>query len=47
MLGGSTLVAGFGLLAERFGLETFGPTLVVLALLLIGLFALLERKPTL
>ncbi|WP_052343992.1 MFS transporter [Kallotenue papyrolyticum] len=45
MLGGAALVSGFGLIAERFGLEALGPFLLVVALLLTGTFALLERAP--
>lgn len=44
MLGGAALVGGFGLLAERVGLEALGPFLVVTAGLLVAVFALLERQ---
>ncbi len=43
MLGGAGLVGGFGLLADRVGLEALGPFLVVTAALLTAVFALLER----
>lgn len=44
-LGGAALAGGFGLVAERFGLEQLGPYLVVVALLMVGVFLLLERQP--
>lgn len=44
-LGGASLVSGFGLLAERFGLETLGPFLLVVAVLLAVVFEILERRP--
>jgi fucose permease len=43
-LGGASLVGGFGLLADRFGLETLGPFLLVAAVLLTIVFELLERQ---
>lgn len=43
MLGGAGLVSGFGLLADRVGLEALGPFLLVTAGLLTAVFALLER----
>jgi len=43
MLGGAALVSGFGLLANRVGLEALGPFLLVNASLLTAVFALLER----
>lgn len=36
-LGGALLPAGIGVLISRFGVETLGPSLVVLSLLLLGL----------
>jgi fucose permease len=45
MLGGSSLVAVFGLLADRFGLEMLGPFLLVIAVLLTTVFEVLERRP--
>ena len=45
VLGGTALVSGFGLLADRFGLATFGPYLLAAALLLAGIFLILERGP--
>jgi fucose permease len=43
MLGGAALVSGFGLIARHFGLETLGPFLLVAAVLLTGVFKVLER----
>lgn len=43
MLGGAVLASGFGLIADRFGLETLGPFLLVAAVLLTGVFEALER----
>jgi fucose permease len=43
MLGGAALVSAFGVLAGRVGLEALGPFLLVTAMLLTGVFALLER----
>jgi fucose permease len=45
MLGGAALVGGFGRIADRFGLETLGPFLLVAAILLAGVFEVLERRP--
>jgi fucose permease len=45
MLGGATLVAAFGLIADRFGLELLGPYLLVIAVLLTAVFEVLERRP--
>lgn len=44
MLGGTSIVGGFGLVASRVGLEALGPYLLVVALLLAGVFELLERR---
>lgn len=44
MLGGAAMVGGFGILAARVGLEALGPFLLVAAVLLTGVFALLERS---
>lgn len=44
MLGGASLAGGFGLLAGRAGLEALGPFLLAAALLLAGVFELLERR---
>lgn len=44
MLGGASLAGGFGLLAGRAGLEALGPFLLVVALLLAGVFEILERQ---
>jgi fucose permease len=44
MLGGASFVALFGLIADRFGLETLGPYLFVLAVLLVVVFEALERQ---
>ncbi|HEU4328451.1 MAG TPA: MFS transporter [Roseiflexaceae bacterium] len=43
MLGGAGLVSGFGVLADRVGLEVLGPFLLVTGVLLTVVFALLER----
>lgn len=43
MLGGAAMVAGFGLLAGRLGLEALGPFLLLNAVLFTGVFALLDR----
>ncbi len=43
MLGGAALVSGFGLIANHFGLETLGPFLLVAAVLLTGVFEVLEH----
>ena len=43
MLGGASLVGGFGRVADRFGLETLAPFLLVAAVLLTGVFEILER----
>ncbi len=43
VLGGAVLVSGFGLLADRVGLEALGPFLLVTAVLLTILFEVLER----
>ncbi len=43
MLGGAALVSGFGRIAGLVGLEALGPYLLAAALLMIGVFALLER----
>jgi fucose permease len=43
MLGGAALASGFGLIAQRFGLELLGPYLLVAAILLAGVFVALER----
>jgi fucose permease len=43
MLGGAAIVSSFGLIADRFGLETLGPFLFVVAVLLTTVFELLER----
>jgi fucose permease len=42
-LGGAALVGGFGLVADRLGLETLGPFLLAAAVLLAVVFELLER----
>jgi fucose permease len=42
MLGGAALVSAFGLIADRFGLETLGPFLLITAILLMVMFELLE-----
>lgn len=44
MLGGATLVSGFGLLADRSGLETLGPFLLVAAVCLTIVFQILDRQ---
>ncbi len=44
MLGGAALISGFGLLADRLGLEALGPFLLVAGGLLTVVFALLERN---
>jgi fucose permease len=44
MLGGAAFVSAFGLIADRVGLEALGPFLFVTAALLVGVFALLERR---
>jgi fucose permease len=44
MLGGASLVSGFGLIADQFGLETLGPFLLVAAALLTIVFEVLERQ---
>ena len=41
---GASLVSGFGLLADRFGLEMLGPFLLVTAVLLTAVFEVLERR---
>jgi fucose permease len=43
MLGGASLASGFGLIANRVGLEALGPFLLVVAILLTILFEILER----
>jgi fucose permease len=43
MLGGAVLASGFGLIADRFGLEILGPFLLVTAVLLTGVFEALDR----
>jgi fucose permease len=45
MLGGAALVALFGLIANRFGLEMLGPFLLVAAVLMALVFEVLERRP--
>ena len=45
VLGGTALVSGFGQIADRLGLEAFGPYLLVAALLLSGVFLILEHAP--
>lgn len=45
MLGGAALVALFGLIADRFGLEMLGPFLLVVAVLMALAFEVLERRP--
>lgn len=42
MLGGAALVSGFGRIADLVGLEALGPFLLAAALLMVGVFALLE-----
>ncbi len=44
MLGGAALVGGFGVLADRVGLEALGPFLLLTGALLTLVFALLERE---
>jgi fucose permease len=44
MLGGAALISGFGLLADRVGLEALGPFLLVAGGLLTVVIALLERN---
>lgn len=44
VMGGAAFVSGFGLLADRVGLEALGPFLLTTALLLTGVFALFERS---
>jgi len=44
MLGGASLVSAFGLIADRFGLETLGPFLLVTAVLMLVVFEMLERQ---
>ena len=49
MSGGAALVGGFGLVADRLGLETLGPFLLFVAILLAGVSELLEqhtRRPS-
>ncbi|HEX6288383.1 MAG TPA: MFS transporter [Herpetosiphonaceae bacterium] len=43
--GAASLVGGFGLIADRLGLETLGPFLLVTAVLLLAAFEILERQP--
>lgn len=43
VLGGAGLVGGFGLIANRVGLEALGPYVLVVAVLLTVLFEVLER----
>jgi hypothetical protein len=43
MLGGAALVSFFGRVAGRSGLESLGPFLLVTAVLLTGVFEMLER----
>jgi fucose permease len=43
MLGGTALASSFGVLADRFGLELLGPFLVGIAVLLGGMFVVLDR----
>jgi fucose permease len=43
MLGGASLVSGFGLIADQWGLETLGPFLLVAAVLLTVVYESLER----
>jgi fucose permease len=43
MLGGASLVSGFGLIADHWGLETLGPFLLVAAVLLTVVFESVER----
>jgi fucose permease len=43
MLGGATLVSSFGLLASNLGLEALGPFLLVAAIMMTGIFEILER----
>jgi fucose permease len=45
VLGGASLVSAFGLIADRLGLETLGPFLLVTAVLMMGVFEMLERQP--
>ncbi|MCX7789552.1 MAG: MFS transporter [Chloroflexaceae bacterium] len=45
MLGGAGLAGGFGIIAGRHGLETLEPFLFGTALLLIGVFLVLDRHP--
>ena len=44
MLGGATLVGVFGLIADQFGLETLGPFLLIVAVLLAAVYVILERQ---
>jgi fucose permease len=43
-LGGSLIPAGVGVLIERVGEQALGPSLVVLSLLLLGLYAATQRR---
>jgi fucose permease len=43
MLGGASLVSGFGVIADQYGLETLGPFLLVAAVLVTTVFEILER----
>ena len=44
MLGGAALVSGFGVIAEQFGVDTLGPYLLIVAILLTIVFEILERQ---
>jgi fucose permease len=44
MLGGASLVSAFGLIAGRIGLETLGPFLLVIAVLMMLVFEMLQRQ---
>lgn len=43
MLGGAVLVSGYGVIAQRVGLNMLGPYLLVVALLLTAVYASVER----
>jgi fucose permease len=44
-LGGALIPAGVGVLIDRLGEQVLGPSLVVLSLLLLGLYAATRRRP--
>jgi fucose permease len=44
VLGGAALASAYGLIASRLGLETLGPFLFVLAVLLTAVFLMLDRQ---